>query len=246
MTNMFYIYELVDPITNEPRYIGHTINTYNRLHSHLTKSKKGKSYKDIWIRKLLKQGITPILNIIDEVESDVYFWEKFYIWLYKSWGMRLTNTALIIIGGGDTFTADFKKEARRLRMHEIMKSRYSDPVERVKLSQKCKKTWTDPALIEKAITYGKKSAELHRETKRERMRKKWHDNPEWADKLITLCNIARSVQIEQIDEFGNVIKSFKSVTSAAKELKIAQSSISLVINGKRKSARGFYFKKQTV
>ena len=76
---MFYIYELVDPITNEVRYIGQTVNTYNRLHTHLTEAKHGNSHKNKWIRKLVKNGMRPILNVIDEIESDIYFWEMFYI-----------------------------------------------------------------------------------------------------------------------------------------------------------------------
>jgi len=87
---IIYIYELIDPITDETRYIGRTKNVKSRLKSHL--GDKAHTYKVSWIRSLLKQGVVPILNIIDEVPFDEWeFWEKHYINLYRSWNCKLTN-----------------------------------------------------------------------------------------------------------------------------------------------------------
>lgn len=97
---MVFIYELIDPITNETRYIGKTKNYNKRLNGHLWRAKNKLSYvyKENWIRSLLDKNLEPILNVIDEVEeNEVNFWEIFYISLYRSWNCRLTNTTR----GGD-------------------------------------------------------------------------------------------------------------------------------------------------
>ena len=240
---MFYIYELVDPITNEVRYIGQTVNTYNRLHTHLTEAKHGNSHKNKWIRKLVKQSCVPILNVIDTVDSDVYFWERFYIDLYKSWGVNLTNIAITVLGGGNTFTNDPNKENRRKRMSEILVLRYSDIEKRNELSKICKLAWTDPILIEQARRDGKRGADMHVEKKRKMMIDRWA-NKEWANKMKNITAKSRRIAIEQIDEENNVIAVFVSVIAAAKTLNVNQSKISEVINNKRKRTGGLRFRKK--
>lgn len=85
-----FIYELIDPITNETRYIGKTKNLNVRYSGHL--NEKVLTYKGSWIKGLVKNGLKPILNVIDKVESnEADYWECFYISLYKSWNCRLTN-----------------------------------------------------------------------------------------------------------------------------------------------------------
>lgn len=100
MTTSF-IYELIDPITNTPRYIGKAKNPQTRFSGHI--NDKSGTHKVNWIQSLLKQGLKPILNKIDEVpEKEIDFWEKHYISLYKSWGFNLTNNPKHLGGeGGD-------------------------------------------------------------------------------------------------------------------------------------------------
>ncbi len=90
-----FIYSLENPIIEDIRYIGKTVNLKKRLKGHLDEAKDINSkitHKVSWIRSLLKQGIEPVLNIIDEVnESEWEFWERHYISLYRNWGFRLTN-----------------------------------------------------------------------------------------------------------------------------------------------------------
>ena len=243
---MFYIYELIDPRTNETRYIGQTINVYDRLHSHFSEAKKRNSYKNIWLRKLLREGVIPILNVIDEIESDVYFWEKFYIDLYMSWNIRLTNIAISVLGGGDTFTNDPNKEKRRQRQSEISKAYYANPEARKKTKIKSIEIWKDPKLIEQARKYGKLSAELHKENKVEWMKKRWLDNPELAEKIKNASILARSIAIEQINENGNVIAEFISGADAARKLNLYSSDIYNVVNHKRKHIRGLRFRKKII
>lgn len=64
-TIKYTIYKLIDPNTNEIRYIGLTFNDLKlRLKSHM--SEPGKSHKIHWIKNLKKQGIRPIIESIEE------------------------------------------------------------------------------------------------------------------------------------------------------------------------------------
>lgn len=99
------IYGIVDPRNpQEYRYVGKTpYSIEERLTYHIWESnRKGKNkiktYKCDWIRKLLKDNITPIIILIDIVPSFQWkYWEKHYIKLYKNLGHRLTNAT----DGGD-------------------------------------------------------------------------------------------------------------------------------------------------
>jgi len=93
-----FIYELIDPITDETRYIGKANNPKGRFAGHL--NDKSKAYKNNWIKSLKNKGLKPILNIIDEVNNEeAGYWEIFYISLYRSWNCRLTNLDKGGLGG---------------------------------------------------------------------------------------------------------------------------------------------------
>lgn len=65
------LYYLIDPITNDVRYIGRTKNTLNRrLNGHLSKARKGnKSHKNDWIRSILSKGLKPKIAEIKKVSG---------------------------------------------------------------------------------------------------------------------------------------------------------------------------------
>lgn len=86
-----YIYALIDPRTDQIKYIGRSTKPKARLTEHLGDSKIKYSKKDLWIQELMKEGFIPELMIVDEFYNDVAFWEVFYIQLFKSWGYELTN-----------------------------------------------------------------------------------------------------------------------------------------------------------
>lgn len=92
-----YIYILQDPITNEVRYVGKSKNPHRRYLSHLWQKPKVKYHSYYWIQKLLKNGLNPILTVIDETEEDWIWLEQYWIEQFKQWGFNLTN----ITSGGE-------------------------------------------------------------------------------------------------------------------------------------------------
>lgn len=98
-----YIYILIDPRNDRIRYVGKTQNTKARLQGHIwdITYTKEKSHKKNWIKGLVKQNLKPIMEVLDEVpEEEWQFWERHYISLLKSWGIKLLN----ISEGGGTVT----------------------------------------------------------------------------------------------------------------------------------------------
>jgi group I intron endonuclease len=93
-----YIYGLIDPTTNQIRYIGKSLNPKSRLRRHIADRNLYDSHKDRWLRKLIESNIRPELIIIDKVlENEWQFWEVHYINYFKFIGCFLTNGT----NGGD-------------------------------------------------------------------------------------------------------------------------------------------------
>lgn len=113
-----YIYTLSDPRTHEIRYVGKTVNIEKRYREHLNEY-KSRTYKEQWIHGMKKIGMKPILEVLDIVnDEDWCYWEKWWICMLKTWGIRLTN---IGIGGeGGTMTEETKK-----KLSEALKGKQS-------------------------------------------------------------------------------------------------------------------------
>jgi len=92
--NTVCIYVLEDPITNEVRYVGHTVDADQRWKGHLSQRDHGpKSHKNIWLKELGSRGLVPRMAIIDpavphEVCGEV---EQQWIDYFKSRGCDLLN-----------------------------------------------------------------------------------------------------------------------------------------------------------
>ncbi len=85
------IYALIDPLTNDVRYIGKTHNElYKRLSGHY--KDKRKTYKTHWIASLKDKGLKPSIIIIEECTLEN--WEKrekYWIDYYRKLDCGLTN-----------------------------------------------------------------------------------------------------------------------------------------------------------
>lgn len=105
-----YIYILIDPTTNQVRYIGKTNNPVERYKNHKNRCRDKNTHKRRWINKLRLQNLYPEIEVIDKVPIDKWrYWEKFWIAYYKFLGCDLTNYT----SGGDGLTfgnqTSFKK-----------------------------------------------------------------------------------------------------------------------------------------
>lgn len=110
---MINIYCLKDPITNDIRYIGQTINIKSRYRNHLNGNKFRNTHTTNWIQSLLNNNLKPIIEIIDTCNiEDLDKIEQKYIKEYKDKGFNLTNHS---IGGHSSLGCKHSLESRLKR-----------------------------------------------------------------------------------------------------------------------------------
>lgn len=125
MERNVYIYGLIDPITNQIRYVGKSLNPKSRLRRHIADRNLYDSYKDRWIRKLKENNIRPELIIIDEVlEKEWQFWESYYISYFKFIGCNLTNGT----NGGDQPPSTKGRKHREESKKKMSQSKKGKPI----------------------------------------------------------------------------------------------------------------------
>lgn len=104
------VYGLVDPRTDQVRYVGKAADPEARLRQHLRPSSlKLKSKKNSWLKAVIAAGLEPQLVIIDRVPEDqADDAERIHIWTYRELGYDLTNGT----DGGDGFRGTHSEETK--------------------------------------------------------------------------------------------------------------------------------------
>jgi group I intron endonuclease len=123
--NTTFIYSLADPITFEVRYVGKANDPYRRYCEHLIDKKH--THKTSWIRSLLKRGLLPIRQILEECDKTE--WEKKerdWIAFEKRCGCQLTNTAEGGIASlGMKGKRHSEKTKRIMSLHSSLRGKHS-------------------------------------------------------------------------------------------------------------------------
>lgn len=125
MQDKITIYTLKDPITNEIRYIG-KVNTkrFNKRYiAHCNPHNKadGNTHKYNWTNKLKREGLKPIMEVLDTTNEDEWgYLEKYWIQQFKAWGFRLLN---INEGGENPPICKEWNEKRKLRASKNRKDK---------------------------------------------------------------------------------------------------------------------------
>lgn len=115
------IYALVDPRTDEVRYIGKTTDFVRRLRRHRTE--QGRTPRHYWLASLRAQGLEPqgiVLEVVQESQWDER--EQHWIRHYREQGARLTNLAT----GGRGAVGIIPSEATRRKLSESGKRAWQE------------------------------------------------------------------------------------------------------------------------
>jgi len=109
-----YIYALSHPETGEIRYVGKSHEPIRRRSCHIKEKKV--SHKGNWIKTLLRGGLEPVVEILDEhPEQEEREWqesERFWISYLRFLGCRLTNQESGG-NGGKRISEETKEKIRR-------------------------------------------------------------------------------------------------------------------------------------
>src|SRR5258708_18627919 len=91
------IYVLVDPRTEEIRYVGGTNRSLKaRLGRHL--AARGKNHRVAWLALLKRRGLIPLIRVVQQVPVQYYAEaERYWIAYFRTMGCRLVNST----DGGD-------------------------------------------------------------------------------------------------------------------------------------------------
>ena len=223
MENKVYIYSLSDPITDEVRYIGKTIRPKQRYKEHIRNSKDKKTYSNCWINSLIKDGLKPILSILEECdESNWIEREIHHISLYEN----LTN----LTKGGDGTNGFKHDEYTKLKMSELRKGdgnnfygkSHKEETKRI-LSEITKKRIEDSKFIKNL---------------RDKGLSQW-ENKSDVEKLNNVINQKNRRNIKQYTLNGELIREFISLREIERELGYFRSNITPCLKGIFKQAYGF-------
>lgn len=123
-----YIYVLIDPRTEEIRYVGKTVNPYKRFYKHYSEHET--NYKSRWIEQLRKLDLKPRMEIIEAVATENWQEREIY-WIaeLRAQGCRLTN----VTTGGEGCNGYVASEEARRKISARTKGRKLTDEQRRKL-----------------------------------------------------------------------------------------------------------------
>ncbi len=132
MSEATFIYGLFDPRNYRLRYIGKANNPKARLSSHIhwARTSKRNQHNYNWIKQLLREGLRPELEILEEVPIDK--WEEAEsAWISdaRKFGLDLTNRTN---GGEGPNGVEFTAE-RRKQISDRMKGRPTSEYQRSRI-----------------------------------------------------------------------------------------------------------------
>lgn len=183
--NTTFIYTLIDPITNEVRYVGKSDNPWYRLYKgnkiHIAHLKdNSNTHKVKWLNNLKNNNLVPILQILEECNKSE--WQKREIeWInfYKSIGSKLTNST---DGGKGAGGFKFSEESKqKISLKNKGKKRSKETCEKIsksltgfkmteeqknKMSIAAKKRWKNDVEFRKMMSEVHKNFVFSEETKK--------------------------------------------------------------------------------
>lgn len=115
---LVYIYALIDPETQQCRYIGKTVNPKNRRRRHFYD--RDDSHKAHWITQLSLKGLKPLFQILEVVPPDEDWKEYECNWIAYGYqqGWPLTN----ISSGGDSGSGYIRTPETRAKLSNALKN----------------------------------------------------------------------------------------------------------------------------
>jgi hypothetical protein len=223
-----FVYGLVDPRTEQVRYVGRSSSGIRRPRRHTAPSElRGKSHKKNWLRQLLAEGFQPRVVVIESLGSpeELSARERYWIRWFRDAGAPLTNTTA---GGEGSLGAKPSIETRQ-KMSEALKRR--DPEVRRQAALK--------------IFGRKRSAESRAQMRLGQKRRREAPDyvPPRLGREFPSATLRRLSELKGGRSFVEKTtgQSFDTLGSAAKALGVTPSRVSDVLHGRYAATKGFVF-----
>lgn len=134
-----FIYALLDSRTGCVRYVGKSDCPDHRMRAHC--HARGRGHKQSWLRQLKREGLWPVLQILEECSCECWQErERYWIAFYRKAGEPLTN----LTDGGEGFAWYVYTDEARAAQSKRMKAILADPELRARIAESSKKLWDDP------------------------------------------------------------------------------------------------------
>ena len=239
---MVQIYTLTDPRTNIVRYVGKTVKPLNlRLSEHFNDRDGNK--KSQWIRGLKKNGLKPIVDILDIVnDEDWRSEEMFYISYFRFLGLPLLN----MTDGGDGNNGGKRSEEFK---KQLSKSILSNPKEiearRIRRVESNKRFFTGRKLSQShkdKVAQAGIGRKIHKtEESRRRLNNFLRADPERYKQIVAKRAASQRKAIAQYDKDMNEVARHLWSHDAAKAVNGNPDSLSCSVR-KGTKYKGFYWK----
>ena len=226
MENNVYIYGLKDPRDSQIKYIGKTVDIDRRIKEHNQIHRNKKSKKNSWITHLIRNGMQPIMEVLEECEESRWIErEKYWIRYYKELGFDLKNMTL----GGESNDGYVFTQEDRLKQSESQKLRHKitpfSMETREKLSKKAKQTLNGLGNLK--LGSKKSQIPIIQKTKDGEIIKEWGSLQKAADELnIEISNISHCLR-GRIKTSGGFKWEYKTLATKHKSVK-PEAHLSLV------------------
>lgn len=126
-----YVYLLLDPDTEEPRYIGQTVDLARRHRQHCREDRREDCRRARWLRKLRRQGKQPLLRVVHVTTAQqAPVDEKVWIAHFRMGGIDLVNGT----EGGDGCVGLVHSNETKQRLREFATGRTQSAETREKQS----------------------------------------------------------------------------------------------------------------
>jgi len=196
-----FIYILIDPISNQIRYVGKTTDVKRRIRRHISERFLHDSYKDRWIRKLIENNLYPEIETIDIIPKYNWgYWEQFYISYFNFLGCNLTNGT---IGGDEPPSTKGRKHTSESKL-KMSNTKKGKPI-----------PWLNNGL-ERTDEHRKNLSKSCKGRQSPNKGKKF--SIEYRNKLSESSTV--KLKVNQLDLDGNLVKIWDSISLAQKTLQI--------------------------
>jgi hypothetical protein len=232
---MYHVYELIDPITNLPFYIGKgTGFTLTRLDDHLLEAIKPSEeqvnqLKCNMINSILKKGYTITHNItLFDSEPDAFEYEKTLI---SKYGRIIDNSGILtnICPGGRGGWHNFGKVVYQFDLMGNLIKEYKSMVSAANdINVTASAIWACLSPTKQSTQCGGYM---------------WSRTPQISPKCILAFRNRQnqSSSIYKINISGQIVNRFDNIQEAAKEIHVNWSSIGTILNSHNKTCKGYFW-----